>query len=148
MKKFVLLFLTIFTVVLLNLHVACDGASAIAKSKGLEEGEVQKMEENVDELVKKIYASSLFSPEDARKLVDIKTKLDTVLNTNAKDPMYARLFYDVAYICKQREYVDESIQYFKVVSEKFPETAYAERAANELRKMGIETGQSEEEEEY
>ncbi len=138
----------IFTAIMgIQLFFASDFTFAASKAPSLEEEELKKIEENTDELVKKIYASSLFSPDDAKKFVDIKTKLDTVMNSNLKDPMYARLFFDIGYICKEREYIDESIQYFKLVDEKFSDTAYARRARTELTKMGITTEEKKDDEE-
>ena len=139
MKRFFGLILILLIFVSFNLFVVSDPVSSAAKSKGLDEEQVKKLEQDVDALVKKVYASSLFSPKDAEMLVDNKTKLDSVINTNTKDPMYARLFFNTGYVLKEREYVDESIQYFNLVSEKFPETPYAKRAESELKKLGVKS---------
>ncbi len=132
MKKSGLIFAVL---IIFQLYFLCDFAEG--KAKALSAEELAKVEENVDSLVKKVYASSLFAPEDAEKLVDTRTKLDEAMSANIKDPVYARLFFDVGYICKEREYVDESIRYFKLVNEKFPDTPYAARAVNELNKLGV-----------
>ncbi|OGI03985.1 MAG: hypothetical protein A2Y25_01135 [Candidatus Melainabacteria bacterium GWF2_37_15] len=139
MKKLFGLILILLIFVSFNLFVVSDPVSSAAKSKGLDEEQVKQLEQNVDALVKKVYASGLFSPQDAEMLVDIKTKLDSVIGTNTKDPMYARLFFNTGYILKEREYVDEAIQYFNLVGEKFPETPYAKRAESELKKLGVKS---------
>ena len=73
MNKNKLLTFTIITILAVSqLFLFCDTTEAAKKFKGISEEELVKIEENVDALVKKIYASSLFSPEDNEKLVDIK----------------------------------------------------------------------------
>jgi len=139
MKNLKIFSLFIAVILGTQLFFAADYAFAASKTAALEEEDLKKIEESTDELVKKLYSSSLFSPEDAKKLVDIKTKLNTVMNSNLKDPIYARLFFDVGYICKEREYNDEAIQYFKLVNEKFSNTSYAQRALGELNKLGVNT---------
>lgn len=148
MKKFKILNIVLAVLICFNLLIMTDCSYAVKKSDGIDEKEVEKLEENIDSLVKKIYSSSLYSPQDAEKLVDVQIMLNSLMGTNLNDPSYARLFYDAGYICKKREYVEEAIQYFTLVNERFPNSAYAKRAENELKKLGIAVGAEEEESSY
>ena len=145
MKKNIFLSLILAIAVVFQLFAICD--SALSKSVKLEEEDVQKIQENVSGLIKKIHASSLFSPEDVDKLVEIKTQLNSIADTNLRDPVYAELFYNAAFICKEREYRQDSIQYFNVGTKNFPETVYSQRALAELKNFGVKIEEAEEKEE-
>jgi hypothetical protein len=74
--------------------------------------------------------------------VEVNTKLGSVVNATLKDPVYARLYYDLAVICKEREYKDDAIQYFLVVKEKFASTSYSKKADLELKRIGYCEGET------
>jgi hypothetical protein len=143
MGKNVFLSLIIAVIIVFQLFVICEPAPG--KSVKLNEEEIQKIEENIDVLIKKIHASSLFSPEDVDKLVEIKTRLNSIADTNLRDPVYAELFYNAAFICKEREYKQDAIQYFSVITKNFPETVYSKRAFSELKNLGVKVEEDEEE---
>jgi len=145
MKRNLFIILIIPAIIAVQLFVPCPSVDAAKKTSSLEEEEIKRVEENIDFLNKKIHTLSLFSPEDSQKLVDIKTKLNSIADGNLKDPMYAELFYDAAFILKEREYKQDAIQYFSVVTRNFPETMYSKRALSELRKLGVKIEKEEEE---
>lgn len=132
-------FLTAFIAILafFILLLSCTSTTDAKKSKGLTDDELKQVVENVDKLTKKVYARGLFSPEDNAMLVDVKTKLDSIMSSSFKDPVYAQLFYDTAYVCKEREYNDDAIEYFSLVTEKFAGTSYAKKATKELDVLGM-----------
>ncbi len=135
MKTFLILILT--AIAALQLLIISAPAEAARKSVKLSEEEIKKVEENIEVLNKKIHTLSLFSPEDSEKLVEIKTRLNSIADGNLKDPLYARLFYEAAFILKEREHKQDSIQYFMVVTKNFPETVYSKRAVSELKNLGV-----------
>ena len=51
-------------------------AAKTAKKKGVSPEVITEYTENIDNLTKKIYERELYTPEDAKQLIDIKLKLD------------------------------------------------------------------------
>lgn len=143
-KCFFTLILT--AVALLQITFLNFEAQAVKKSGSLSEDEVTKVEENIETLNKKIHTMALFSPEDSEKLVEIKTKLNSIADGKIKDPLYARLFYEAAFIMKEREQKQDSIQYFLIVAKNFPESMYSKRAHSELKNFGVELNKEEDSE--
>ncbi len=143
MKAFLVSIISVITV--FNTLTTCPCAYAVKKSAGLEEGEIEKVKENISNLNKKVHTYTLFSPEDSAKLVEVKMALNSLADGKISDPSYAELFYNAAYILKEREYKQDAIQYFSVVIKNFPQTVYAYRAKNELKKFGIKFDEEPEE---
>ncbi|HSA05615.1 MAG TPA: hypothetical protein P5556_00390 [Candidatus Gastranaerophilales bacterium] len=137
MKKKILFNIIFLIIAVFQFAVFCEPLEAAKKAKGLDEEQVKKIEENIDILTKKIHAYSLFSPEDSDILVEIKSQLNSIADTNLKDPLYAKLFYNAAFLFKEREYNQDAIQCFNVVIKNFPETVYSNRALSELKKLGV-----------
>ncbi len=137
MKNKILLILIISSLIIFNAFVISIPSEAARKSTKLGEEEIAIIENNIEALNKKVHTHALFSPEDSEKLVDVKTKLNSIGDGNLKDPLYARLFYEAAFILKEREQKQDSIQFFIIVTKNFPETLYCKRALSELKNFGI-----------
>ena len=115
-------------------------AFAVKKSKkgsGMTPEDLDKVTISVNKLVKKVYSSSLFSPADNDTLFESKMKLDSEIQGESPDPSYADLVYKIAFILKEREFKDDAIIYYRTVMDKFPDSSYVPRAAEELRKLGV-----------
>ncbi len=138
MKKRILLGLILVLTAVSQMFAFCGSANAMKSSAKLDQTQIETLQKNISSLTKKINTSSLFSSEDIDKLVEIREQLNSIADTNLKDMMYARLFYDAAFIFKERDYKQDAIQYFSVVTKNFPETIYSKRALSELKKFGID----------
>jgi len=114
-------------------------AEAVKKSKkgGMTPEELDTVTISVNKLVKKVYSSSLFSPTDNDDLFEDKMKVDSEIQGESPDPSYADLVYKIAFILKEREFKDDAVIYFRTVMDKFPDSSYVPRAAEELRKLGV-----------
>ncbi len=123
----------------------CEAAKKTANNP---EEEIKKIEQDVEDLTKKIYSSSLFSADDINKLIEIKTYLNSIADTNLRNPSYPKLFFEAAFLLNEREFKQDAIQYYKIVTENFPETLYSKRASDELQSLGIGIRKEEEDEEY
>lgn len=107
------------------------------KAKKLTDEEMTALTTSVNTLVKKVYASALFSPKDNENLVDLKIKLDSALPANTANPDFAMLYYKAGIVYREREYKEDSIDCFKTILENFPGTPYASKAMYELKKMNV-----------
>lgn len=147
MGKKILAFLVLF--VLIALSFVTDTSQAArrgAKSNGLKAEEIQAMSTTIDNLTKKVYAHSLFSPQDNQKMVEIKLKLDNQMLI-APDPALAPVYYKVGNLYKARKYKTEAIECYQTVLENFADTALAPRAVKELKALGVEVVSPTDEEE-
>jgi len=144
---------TILILVILAVSVlfVSPQASAVKKSKksAMAPEDFDKLTTSVNRLVKKVYSSSLFAPSDNDALFEAKMKVDDEIQGDSPDPTYADLVYKIAFILKEREFKDDAIIYYRTVMDKFPDSPYVPRAAEELRKLGVklDTGSEEDSEE-
>ncbi|MDD3151215.1 MAG: tetratricopeptide repeat protein [Candidatus Gastranaerophilales bacterium] len=144
MKKLV----SIIFIFLIVVICASDSAFAARKSSkgGLSPEELTKVTTDIEVLTKKVYSSSLFSPEDNQNLIDIKLKLDTAILSGAS-PEFAPLYYKAGNLYKDREFTDEAIECYQTVLENYADTPFSAKASKELGKMGIVIKSEEETEE-
>lgn len=134
-KKLLVLFL-LLTVV--GVFFSMDSVEAKKSKKGgIAEEEMTAMSTTIDTLTKKMYGNGLFSPEDNENLIDIKLKLDNQMLI-ASDPALAPLYYKIAILLKSRDMKDEAIECFQTILENFADTAFAPKAAAQLKTMGVE----------
>lgn len=134
LKKLLVLFLA---GILIAFAFSFDAVQAKKSSKkGLSADDVTTMTATVNNLTKKMYANSLFSPEDNENLIDIKLKLDDQMLVSP-DPSLAPLYYKVAVLYKSRDMKDESVDCFQTILENFSDTALAPKAAAQLKAMGV-----------
>ncbi len=115
-------------------------AKKTSKNSSLKTAEITQMSETVDKLTAKIYAGSLFSPEDNTNLINIKIKLDNQMLISP-DPSLAPLYYKAGNLYKAREYKNEAIDCYQTILENFGDTALAPKALKELNLLGVKVNQ-------
>lgn len=133
------LFLILIGMIVFSM-ASMDSYAAKKASKGggvISPQDMTEMSDTIDNLTKKVYANSLFSPEDNSNMIQIKIKLDNQMLI-APDIGLAPLYYKAANLYKAREYKNESIECYQTILENFPDTALAPKARQALKAMGIE----------
>ena len=136
MKKILSFF--IIAVILIG-YISSDkthAAAKKAKKSAVSATQIKEMTETVDKLTTKIYAGSLFSPEDNAKLINIKIQLDNQM-LMTPDATLAPIYYKAGNLYKAREYRNEAIDCFQTILENFGDTALAPKAYKELTSLGI-----------
>lgn len=98
--------------------------------------EMETMSATIDNLTKKVYSNSLFSPQDNAAMIEIKIKLDNQMLI-APDSALAPLYFKAADLYKAREYKKEAIDCYQTILENFPDTALAPKAKQALSLMGV-----------
>lgn len=120
--------------------MASKDSLAAKKSKksagAITQEDMTTMSETIDRLTKKVYANSLFSPEDNSNMIEIKIKLDNQMLI-APDVSLAPLYYKAGNLYKEREYKQEAIDCYQTILENFPDTALAPKARQALGAMGV-----------
>lgn len=151
MRAFIKSTILILVILAVSVLFVSPQASAVKKSKksAMAPEDFDKLTTSVNRLVKKVYSSSLFAPSDNDALFEAKMKVDDEIQGDSPDPTYADLVYKIAFILKEREFKDDAIIYYRTVMDKFPDSPYVPRAAEELRKLGVklDTGSEEDSEE-
>lgn len=116
--------------------------SVLAAKKGKSAGgitpeQMTTIVATVDKLTQKVYANSLFSPQETAQLGQIKMQLDDQMLI-ASDPSYAPLYYKLGNLFKARDFKDTAIECYQTILENFADTALAPKAVKELKAMGVE----------
>lgn len=142
-------FILIILILIVSLIFVSPQAFAGKKSKksSMTPEDLDKLTVSVNRLVKKVYSVSLFSPQDNDALFEAKMKVDAEIQGESPDASYADLVYKIAFILKEREFKNDAIEYYRTVTDKFPDSSYVPKASEELRKMGVklDTGSESEE---
>ena len=136
MKKlvlFVILAIFIISSITANSTLA---AKKSAKKSSVSAAQIQEMSDTVDRLTTKIYAGSLFSPEDNVNLINIKIKLDNQMLVSP-DASLAPLYYKAGNLYRAREYKNEAIDCYQTILENVGDTALAPKALKELNSLGV-----------
>lgn len=138
MKKLILALVFIVSIFLIcNITAnSTQAAKKASKKSSVNAAQIKEMSDTVDHLTTKIYAGSLFSPEDNTKLIQIKIKLDNQMLI-APDASLAPLYYKAGNLYKAREYKAEAIDCYQTILENFGDTALAPKALKELSLLGI-----------
>ena len=120
--------------------MASKDSLAAKKSKksagAITQEDMTSMSDTIDRLTRKVYANSLFSPEDNSSMIEIKIKLDNQMLI-APDVSLAPLYYKAGNLYKAREYKQEAIDCYQTILENFPDTALAPKAKQALTTMGV-----------
>ncbi len=135
MKKIIVFFvLAVFVIG----SIAVNSTQAAKKSKkgSISAQQIQEMSDTVDRLTTKIYAGSLFSPDDNAKLINIKIQLDNQM-LMTPEPTLAPIYYKAGNLYKSREYKNEAIDCYQTILENFGDTALAPKALKELNALGV-----------
>ncbi len=137
MKKIVFLFFILIAFLACNSSTTTSyAAKKTAKKSGISATQIKEMSEDVDYLTTKIYAGSLFSPEDNSKLIKIKIQLDNQMLI-APDATLAPLYYKAGNLYRAREYKNEAIDCYQTILENFGDTALAPKALKALNQLGV-----------
>lgn len=107
-----------------------------SKKAGISAEEVTNMSNTVDSLTRKMYGNGLFSPQDNQNLIEIKIKLDNQMLVSP-DVSLAPLYYKAAILYKSRDMKNEAVDCFQTILENFADTAFAPKAAAQLKSLGI-----------
>jgi len=147
LRSFVKSTILILIILVVSVIFISPQAIAVKKSKknAMAPEDLDKLTVSVNRLVKKVYSVSLFAPSDNDALFEAKMKVDAEIQGESPDPAFADLVYKIAFILKEREFKDDSIEYYRTVMDKFPDSSYVAKAAEELRKLGVklDTGSEE-----
>jgi hypothetical protein len=129
----------VFLIFIVSIILLSPQAFAVKKSKkaAMTPEDMEKLTTSVNRLVKKVYSASLFSPTDTDTLLDAKIKVDTEIQGESPDPAFADLVYKIAFILKEREYKDDAIDYYRTITDKFPDSPYVPKATESLRQLGF-----------
>jgi hypothetical protein len=74
----------------------------------------------ISELTKKIYAKSLFSPDDNNNLIELKLTLYDLWTKNPTNRELAKPMYETAILLRKRELIEEAKDFLVIVIENFP----------------------------
>lgn len=136
MKKLLLLLIVAIFFICDIASNSTQAAKKTTKKSAISATQIKEMSENVDYLTTKIYAGSLFSPEDNSKLIQVKITLDNQMLISP-DPTLAPLYYKAGNLYKAREYKTEAIDCYQTILENFGDTALAPKALKELNLLGV-----------
>ncbi len=121
--------------------MATMDSQAARKSKksatAITQDDINAMSTTIDNLTRKVYSNSLFSPQDNAKMIEVKIKLDNQMLISP-DLTLAPLYYKAGNLYLAREYKKEAIDCFQTILENFPDTALAPKAAQALKNLGVE----------
>ena len=136
MKKTLILLLIGFII----FGLAAKDSMAAKKSKksagAITQQDMDAMSETIDNLTKKVYSASLFSPDENSELIGVKIKLDNQMLI-APDATLAPLYYKAGNLYRAREMKKEAIECYQTILENFSDTALAPKAAQALKTMGV-----------
>ena len=135
MKK-ILFLLTVGLIIFSMATLDSEAAKQSKKGGAVSQQEMTEMSKTIDDLTKKVYANSLFSPQDNSSMIEIKIKLDNQMLITP-DVSLAPLYFKAGNLYKSREYKKEAIDCYQTILENFPDTALAPKARQILTSMGI-----------
>lgn len=136
MKKTLILLLIGFII----FGLAAKDSMAAKKAKKsvgvITPAEIDAMSESIDNLTRKVYSASLFSPAENAELIGIKIKLDNQMLIQP-DASLAPLYYKAGNLYRAREMKNEAIECYQTILENFADTALAPKAIQSLKSMGV-----------
>ena len=136
MKKTLVLLLIGFII----FGLAAKDSMAAKKTKksagAITQQDIDSMSETIDNLTKKVYSASLFSPAENSELIGIKIKLDNQMLI-APDATLAPLYFKAGNLYRAREMKNEAIECYQTILENFADTALAPKAFQALKSMGV-----------
>ncbi len=139
MKKIISLLLTlifVFSLFILDKPVEAAKKKSKKITKGMTSEEFEKINQTIDYLTKKVYAKSLFSPQENEEMIGIKIKLDNELLIT-QEPSLSQLYYKVGNLYKLRGLKSQAIDCYQVILENFIDTPFAIKSQRELDNMGV-----------
>lgn len=139
MKKILSLLLTlvfVFGLFIMDKPVEAAKKNSKKAAKGMTADELDKINQTIDTLTKKVYAKSLFSPQENEEMIDVKIKLDNELLIT-QEPSLSQLYYKIGNLYKARGLNTTAIDCYQIILENFAQTPFAIKAKRELESMGI-----------
>ncbi len=112
-------------------------AAKTAKKKGLSQEVLTEYTESINDLTKKIYERELYTPDDAKKLIELKLKLDEQMDVMS-EATFAPLYYKLGNIFRMRGNEKDAIICYQTILENFGDTAYGPKSRDILSDMGVE----------
>lgn len=117
-----------------------DAVDPQAEEK-LKEG-LEPLSKTLSEMLVKIQARGLFSPDDSGKLEEIRFQLLDMMNQHPKNPLVIQPVYQAGVVYQKRERYLDAYELFSFLSMNFPENPYGLRAQNEIRVMKQKLGEA------
>ena len=139
MKKIISLLLTlifVFSLFILDKPVEAAKKKSKKITKGMTSEEFEKINQTIDYLTKKVYAKSLFSPQENEEMIGIKIKLDNELLIT-QEPSLSQLYYKVGNLYKLRGLKSQAIDCYQVILENFIDTPFSIKSQRELDNIGV-----------
>ena len=139
MKKIISLLLTlifVFSLFILDKPVEAAKKKSKKITKNMTNEKFEKINQTIDYLTKKVYAKSLFSPQENEEMIGIKIKLDNELLIT-QEPSLSQLYYKVGNLYKLRGLKSQAIDCYQVILENFIDTPFAIKSQRELDNMGV-----------
>ena len=136
-KLFSVLIPVLIIVVFVFNQIQPADAAKTAKKKGVSQEFLTEYTENIDNLTKKIYERELYTPEDAKQLIDLKLKLDEQMDVMS-EATFAPLYFKLGNIFRMRGNDRDAIICYQTILENFSDTAYGPKSKDILTEMGVE----------
>ncbi len=133
----------------INQVLPADAAKKSVKKKGMSQEALVELTESVDNLTKKIYERELYTPDDAKSLIELKLKLDEQMDV-LPEASFAPIYFKIGNIFRMRGEKKDAIVCYQTILVNFSDTAYGPKSRDILTDMGVEiklTTQEEDEEE-
>ena len=139
MKKLLSFFIPLFILIalIINQMLPADAAKKAAKKKGVSQETLTELTEGVNTLTKKIYERELYTPEDAKNLIELKIKLDEQMDI-LPDASLAPIYFKIGNIFRMRGNKADAVTCYQTILENFSDTAYGPKSRDILTDMGIE----------
>ena len=139
MKQLLSIFIPLFLLIALviNQMLPADAAKKTAKKKGMSQEALVELTENVDNLTKKIYERELYTPEDAKNLIELKLKLDEQMDV-LPEASFAPIYFKIGNIFRMRGNKQDAVVCYQTILENFADTVYGPKSRDILTDMGIE----------
>ena len=116
-------------------------AAKNTKKKGVSQEILNEYTESINNLTKKIYERELYTPEDAKKLIEVKIKLDEQMDI-LSEAAFAPLYFKLGNIFRMRGNEKDAIICYQTILENFSDTAYGPKSREILSDMGVEINTS------
>ena len=122
---------------IINQVLPADAAKKTVKKKGVSQEVLTEYTESVDALTKKIYERELYTPEDAKNLIELKLKLDAQMDV-LPEASFAPIYFKMGNIFRMRGNKKDAVTCYQTILENFSDTAYGPKSRDILSDMGVE----------
>lgn len=112
-----------------------DGAAEQAKIEEEIRKQLEPVNQELETLIKKMQGRSLFSPEDAGTLAEVKYTLLDLIYKHPKNPQLVKPIYQAGVLYSDREELNDSYELLHYLVEAFPEHPYGNKAKSKLDQL-------------